>query len=98
MPGGGVLRFTTDRVQKEVVLRISDSGRGLDKSLDEAARLFEPFERGFEIDPDHKSIALGGQGLGLAIVRMIARRRRADVAFVEPEEGFSTTVELSWKG
>lgn len=79
-------------------LRISDSGQGLGVSLSEASELFEPFERRLEVSPDKRSIAMGGQGLGLAIVRMIARRRSATVAFVSPETGFSTTIEMSWKG
>ena len=79
-------------------LRISDTGQGLGVSLNEAPRLFEPFERRLEISEDKRSIAIGGQGLGLAIVRMIAHRRLAKASFVEPEEGFSTTFEIAWKG
>jgi signal transduction histidine kinase len=66
--------------------------------LSEADKLFEPFERRIKISNDKRSIAIGGHGLGLTIVRMIAHRRRADVAFVTPEEGFSTTFEIAWRG
>lgn len=79
-------------------LRISDIGDGIDLPLSETAKLFEPFERYLQIDEDQKSIAIGGQGLGLAIVRMIATRRSASVAFVTPVEPYSTTFEISWKG
>lgn len=79
-------------------LRVSDTGQGLGVALDKAPELFEPFERRLKIDADKRSIALGGQGLGLAIVRMIAIRRSATVAFVEPEPGFSTTIEIAWRG
>lgn len=79
-------------------LRVSDSGVGLGVSLEESPDLFEPFERRMEISDANRSIAIGGQGLGLAIVRMIARRREADVAFVTPRERFSTTFEISWRG
>ncbi len=79
-------------------LHVSDSGQGLDLPLSEADKLFEPFERRIKISNDKRSIAIGGQGLGLTIVRMIAHRRRADVAFITPEEGFSTTFEISWRG
>lgn len=79
-------------------LRISDTGQGLDIPLSDAHKLFEPFERRIKISADKRSIAIGGQGLGLAIVRMIARRRTANVAFVSPKEGFSTTFEISWRG
>ena len=79
-------------------LRISDTGVGLGVRLEESLDLFEPFERRLEISDANRSIAIGGQGLGLAIVRMIARRREADVAFVTPRERFSTTFEISWRG
>ena len=79
-------------------LRISDTGAGLEVSLDQSERLFEPFERRLRISDENRSIAMGGQGLGLTIVRMIARRRTARAGFVQPKPGFATTFELSWKG
>lgn len=79
-------------------LKISDTGEGLGIPLDEAPSLFEPFERRLVVSEDKRSIAIGGQGLGLAIVRMIAQRRDVNVAFVEPLSGYSTTIELSWRG
>ena len=79
-------------------LRVSDTGVGLGVPLEESPELFEPFERRLEISDANRSIAIGGQGLGLAIVRMIARRREARVAFVAPREQFSTTFEISWRG
>ena len=79
-------------------LRVSDTGVGLGIPLEESLDLFEPFERRLEISDANRSIAIGGQGLGLAIVRMIARRREANVAFVKARERFSTTFEISWRG
>ena len=79
-------------------LRISDTGVGIGVSLQESEALFEPFQRRLHISPENTSIAIGGQGLGLAIVRMIAQRRSAQAAFVKPTPGFSTTFEISWKG
>ena len=79
-------------------LRISDTGVGLAIPLDESTTLFEPFERRLNISAANSSIALGGQGLGLAIVRMIARRRQIQVAFVKPQPGLATTFELAWRG
>jgi signal transduction histidine kinase len=84
--------------RKREWLRISDTGQGISIPLEESDVLFNPFERRLKISADNKSIAIGGQGLGLAIVRMIAERRGAEVAFVEPEPSYSTTFELSWKG
>lgn len=79
-------------------LRISDSGIGLAVSLEESEKLFNPFERMSRVKSDQESIALGGQGLGLSIVRMIANRRNSEVRFVSPENGYSTTIEISWRG
>lgn len=79
-------------------LHVSDTGQGLNVPLSEAHELFQPFERRLKISKDKRSIAIGGQGLGLAIVRMIAHRRSAIVAFVPPEKGFSTTFEIAWRG
>ena len=79
-------------------LRISDTGVGLDVPLDDSEKLFEPFQRRLRISDANRSIAMGGQGLGLAIVRMIGHRRSARTAFVQPTSGFATTVEISWRG
>jgi len=79
-------------------LRVSDTGVGLTMPTEEAGILFEAFERRISVSSQNQSIAIGGQGLGLAIVRMIARSRNADVSFVCPPEGFSTAIEISWKG
>ena len=79
-------------------LRVSDTGTGLGVPLEESETLFEPFERRLRISAENTSIAMGGQGLGLAIVRMIARRRAADVAFVAPPPEFATALEISWRG
>lgn len=79
---------------KKAWVRISDNGSGID--LEQADRFFEPFQRQGEISEDRKSMGLGGHGLGLTIVRMIAEGHRCKAQFVEPEQGFSTTFELSW--
>ena len=79
-------------------LRVSDTGQGLGVPISESTQLFEPFERRLEVSRDKRSIAIGGHGLGLTIVRMLAGRRRANVSFVEPADGFSTTFEISWRG
>ena len=79
-------------------LRVSDTGVGLAIPLQESETLFEPFERHLSISPENRSIGMGGQGLGLTIVRMIAQRRGTHVAFVKPEAGFATTLQVSWRG
>ena len=79
-------------------LRISDSGAGLDVPLEESESLFEPFARHLRISDEKRSIAIGGHGLGLTIVRMIGRRRAVQAAFVSPAPEFATTLEVSWGG
>lgn len=79
-------------------LHINDSGIGLSVPISESEKLFQPFERAIEISREKRSIAIGGQGLGLAIVRMIAHRLKSEVRFVNPQTGFSTTFELAWRG
>ena len=76
-------------------VRVSDNGVGLD--LASADDVFEPFSRHSSISDERRKLGLGGMGLGLTIVRMIAENRRCRVEFVEPEDGFATTFELSWR-
>jgi signal transduction histidine kinase len=76
-------------------LRIEDNGVGID--LDESDELFEPFERRLELSPDRKRLGLGGVGLGLTIVRMVAQSVGCKVGFVEPTGRMTTAFELSWK-
>ena len=76
-------------------LLISDTGVGID--LDDSDRLFDAFERRLQLSREHAPIAIGGTGMGLAIVRMLAESHKADVAFVEPESGYSTTFQIVWR-
>ncbi len=75
-------------------LLIQDTGAGVD--LDGAEQLFEPFVRKLEISQARRALGLGGTGLGLTIVRMVARELSCDVGFVEPSLGFKTAFQLSW--
>lgn len=82
---------------KQQFVWLADTGVGLGVPLSESQRLFDPFERALEISPDQATIAIGGQGLGLSIVRMICARHGVDAAFVEPEAGYATMLQLLWK-
>jgi len=74
---------------------VQDTGAGVNlKSSDE---LFKPFVRKSKLSPERRALGLGGTGLGLAIVKMIAENLNCTVAFVEPEKGFRTAFQLSWK-
>lgn len=74
---------------------VQDTGAGVD--LDDAEALFQPFERRLELSPARKQLGLGGTGLGLTIVRMLADQAGCDVNFVTPDGGFSTKFQISWK-
>lgn len=76
-------------------VRVEDNGAGVE--LATAARLFEPFERRLEISRERMQLGLGGVGLGLTIVKMVADSVACDVRFVEPSPGMTTAFELSWK-
>ena len=93
-----VVRFSGSAADaRRQYLRVSDTGAGLTMPLEEADRLFEAFERRLEIREANRSIAIGGQGLGLAIVRLIAHSRGADAKFVRAPAPFSTAIEISWR-
>lgn len=79
-------------------LRVSDTGAGLGIPIEDSGVLFQPFERRIKVSDARRSLAIGGQGLGLTIVRMIASRLHIEVGFIEANEGFSTTIQLSWRG
>lgn len=73
---------------------VQDTGKGVD--LKKADKLFEPFERELKISLERRALELGGTGLGLTIVRMLAHGLNCKVRFIEPEKTFKTAFELSW--
>lgn len=75
-------------------LDVSDNGVGVD--LEEKDALFKPFERRSKISDERRELGVGGTGLGLTIVEMIARQRECWVDFIEPETGWATTFRMSW--
>lgn len=76
-------------------LYVSDNGVGIG---DDAEELFKPFARRSKISPDRRELGVGGTGLGLTIVEMIADNRGCEVEFVDPgDPGWSTTFQMSWR-
>lgn len=75
-------------------LRVSDVGVGIE--LDRHTDYFEPFARNQRVSAERVALGLGGMGLGLTIVRMIADQRGCTVRFVPPPPGWNTTFELAW--
>ncbi len=73
---------------------IQDTGGGVD--LEHAESLFEPFERRQALSDDRRRLGLGGSGLGLTIVRMLATNLGCTVRFIESSPDFHTAFELAW--
>lgn len=84
--GGQVL---VKAVQKDtnIVIEVEDTGNGISEEFRE--RVFEPF---FRVDKS-RSRALGGVGLGLAMVREIVRVHDGKISIKENEHG-GTTFEV----
>ncbi|MDQ6655164.1 MAG: cyclic nucleotide-binding domain-containing protein, partial [Verrucomicrobiota bacterium] len=82
MPGGGILTMTTDLVQDQIVLRLSDTGCGIPSEI--MPKLFEPF---VTHGKSH------GTGLGMAIAKSVveAHGGRISVASIS---GNGTTVDI----
>jgi len=89
------IRVISDPEGKKQRIIIQDTGVGID--LDKADELFEPFKRELVISPEKRELGLGGTGLGLTIVRLLAGNRGCDVSFIQPLDDFSTAFEMSWK-
>ncbi len=77
------------------LILVQDTGSGVD--LDEAEKLFEPFERRIKISKERKALSIGGSGLGLTIVRLIARNLGFSVSFVKPQANYATCLKIEWQ-
>ena len=82
------------RTGRSAWVRIEDNGSGVD--YEQSDHLFEPFTRFITISEERRALGLGGMGLGLTIVRMIANQRHARVSFVKPSPGWATAFLISW--
>ena len=82
-PAGVVVTVMTRRAGASVVLAVRDEGEGI--AADDLERIFEPGERATAARP--------GSGLGLALVREIAREHGGDVE-VESSPGQGATFRL----
>jgi signal transduction histidine kinase len=82
MPGGGILTLTTDLVQDQVVLRVTDTGTGIPTEL--LPKLFEPFQQ-----HDRSQ----GAGAGLAIAKAIVDAHGGKIS-ITSVVGKGTTVDI----
>jgi two-component system NtrC family sensor kinase len=82
------LRTSVDYTQGQVHISVTDTGCGIDTSIQE--KIFDPF---FTTKETGK-----GNGLGLSIVKQIVERQGGTLSFVsEPGSGSSFTVSLPLK-
>lgn len=73
----------------QVVLRVDDDGPGIDAA--ERERVFEPFFRA----ADARRRRIPGHGLGLALIRHVARTHGGDASFVDkPDRGARLEIRL----
>jgi len=79
--GGGTLAFSADREEDQLVLRVGDSGEGMQREVLE--KIFTPFYTTRE----------HGTGLGLAITQRLVQRLGGDLR-VDSEPGAGTTFYL----
>ncbi len=83
------IRIAVTRREGGARIAVSDSGEGIAPA--ERERVFEPFYR-----PAGRSESSGGWGLGLSLVRQIARRHGGDVVCdAEPGGGSRFVVDLA---
>jgi len=74
--GGGVIRAEVRRIESEVVIAVEDDGPGVPES--ERERIFAPFYRPSRPQTPGDT----GLGLGLALVRQVARYHAGDVVYI----------------
>ena len=84
---GGEAHVETQMSDTEVVLRVSDTGRGL--TADQLSHLFEPFNRlGIERE------GIEGTGIGLAIVKTLVTRMGGSIR-VDSTPGLGSVFEVA---
>jgi signal transduction histidine kinase len=87
----GIIKINGEVLGEDVVLTISDNGRGIAKEdLDKITEAFYMADKS-------RARSEGGAGLGLAICTRIMQMHNGEMAF-ESELGKGTKVTLSWKG
>ena len=82
MPNGGVLTISTDLVNEQVVIRISDTGIGIPAEI--LPKLFEPF---VTHGKSH------GTGLGMAIAKSVVTAHNGKIS-ISSVQGNGTTVDI----
>ena len=102
--GGGakLIKITADREDRRTVIRLMDTGIGLDASKFE--EVFIPFIADPEgklyrllakkMNPEDKYIVGTGSGLGLSIVKEIVHVHSGTIAFINPKDNWKAELEI----
>lgn len=83
-PSGGCITVRAEASQKNVLIRVVDTGIGI--PVEEQARIFERFYRGRHRGMEHAT----GSGLGLSLVKAVIDNHQGSIA-LESEPGQGTT-------
>ena len=96
------IRVNSVELGNKVLLRISDNGLGLDAKhyndvfapflSDPSGQLYDQLEE--NANPEDAAVFGTGSGLGLSIARDIARARKGDIRFVNPDPDWAACVEI----
>jgi len=87
-PENGMIKIETLKQGDQAILKVSDNGIGI--SSEDKVRIFERF---YMTEPSRNS-KLGGQGIGLAIVRSIVKKHKGTIS-VESAPGKGATFIVS---
>ncbi|ACL66710.1 signal transduction histidine kinase with CheB and CheR activity [Anaeromyxobacter dehalogenans 2CP-1] len=85
-PGGGSVRLSLEAADPVAVLRVRDTGVGVDPAM--IPRLFQPFSQA-DTTLDRR---LGGLGLGLALVKGLVETHGGTIALSSGGKGMGTEV------
>ncbi|WP_181016419.1 ATP-binding protein [Pseudomonas syringae] len=88
------IKCTGEHHESGGILYISDTGVGV--RLHDSSDLFKPFIRRLEIPEERKALGMGGMGIGLTIVKMVADSLDCKVSFIDPSPGYKTSFKIEW--
>ncbi len=92
-PPGGVVLLTAERDQREVVIRVNDTGEGI--AAADLPHIWDRFYRGTRASEADDGLDREGAGLGLALVKELTEAMGGTVAVAsKPGEGSSFSLRL----
>jgi signal transduction histidine kinase len=84
--GGGTIAITVSRRDGRAAIEVADRGRGIPESERESV-----FDRFVRLEPSRST---PGNGLGLSLVRAVARRHEASVTLADNHPGLKVRIEF----